>query len=218
MDDQEKFFKLYMSIVKAAKQREYDITDAFSNGQIESKIWLIRELEKVSDNLGNVWTLCGWIGTLAYLIKNTNNRLIYNNIRSFDIDDRCAGLSEILNKDMLLNNWKFKSSTIDVNSMRFTDYKFPTLKSDGSIQYIQESANTVINTSCDHMDKNIWWERVPTGTLVVLQNNNFATADDHVNTVTSIREFKNKYPMHELLFEGELECDLYTRFMLIGKK
>jgi hypothetical protein len=218
VQDQEQFFKSYMSVFNAAKKIDYDMLDAFSNGQIDSKFWLLTELDKLGLDLGNVWTLCGWIGSLAYIINNSKNNLKLNHIRSFDIDNRCASLADQLNKTALLDNWKFKASTLDVNSIRYNDYKFATSKSDGTVQYIYESANTVINTSCDHMDRNTWWERIPSGTLVVLQNNNFLEKEEHVNIVTSLGEFKNRYPMHSVLYEGELDCNLYTRYMLIGRK
>jgi hypothetical protein len=218
IEDKEQFFKLYMTTVKSANALDYSVTDAFSKGQVESKLWLIAELENLKLNLGDVWTLCGWIGSLAYIMLNSQNNLQFNNIRSFDIDKKCAGLADQLNKTALLNNWRFKASTFDVNSIRYENFKFATVKSNGDTQYLQETANTVINTSCDHMNDNTWWERVPNGTLVILQNNNFLEKEEHVNIVTSITEFKNKYPMRSVLYEGELDCNLYTRYMLIGRK
>lgn len=216
--DQEQFFKSYLSVCDASKKINYNMLDAFSKGQINSKAWLVSELSKLDIDLGNMWTLCGWVGSLAYIVNNAKTKLKFNHIRSFDIDGKCAGLADQLNKAALLDNWRFKASTLDVNSMYYVDYKFATQKSDGTVQYIQESADTVINTSCDHMDKNTWWERIPSGTLVVLQNNNFLEKTEHVNTVASLAEFKNRYPMHNILYEGELDCDLYVRYMLIGRK
>lgn len=218
VNNRESFFRSYMTLHNTAKAIDYSVVDAFSKGQIDSKLWLISELDRLGQELGNVWCLCGWIGSLSYMINNSKNDLKFNHIRSFDIDPRCAGLADKFNKDALLSNWKFKASTIDVNSLKYADYKFATLKSDGTTQYIQESANTVINTSCDHMNNNTWWERIPSGTLVVLQNNNFEEKEEHVNTVASLAEFKNRYPMHSVLYEGELDCNFYTRYMLIGVK
>ena len=218
VDDKNQFFDTYLKLCRDSGAISYDILDAFSNGQLGSKSWLIKELDSLAMPLGNVWILCGWIGSLAYLISNGSRRLNIDKLRSFDIDTRCAPLAEVLNKKEVLDNWRFKASTIDVNSMRFDNYKFATAKSDGTTQYIQESATTIINTSCDHMTHNTWWERIVPGTLVVLQNNDFIHIQDHVNTVTSLDEFKHRYPMTTILYEGELDCDLYTRYMLIGRK
>lgn len=218
IDNKEEFVKYYTNLINAATNQNFDVIDAFSKGQLDSKNWLITELAKLDIGLGNVWILCGWIGTLAYLFNNSNHNMMYNNLRSFDVDDRCAALAEIFNKPAVIDQWRFKATTLDVNTMWYKDYKFPTLKSDGTVRYIQESADTVINTSCDHMNNDTWWSRIPAGTLVVLQNNNFLEKDEHVNTVTSLEEFKNKYSLTTTLYEGELDCSLYTRYMLIGRK
>lgn len=218
IDNKEEFVKYYVTLINAAHELDFNVIDAFSKGQLDSKNWLLTELSKLNINLGNVWVLCGWIGTLAYLMAHGNYKLTYNHIRSFDIDDRCTPLAEKLNKMLLINNWQFKASTLDVNTINYTDFKFPTFKSNGTIQYIQESADTVINTSCDHMNVNTWWERIPDNKLIVLQNNNFVEKDEHVNSVSSLEEFERKYPMRTVLYKGKLDCNLYTRYMLIGKK
>jgi len=216
--NKEDFVKYYTNLINAANAIDFDIIDAFSKGQLDSKNWLLTELCRLNVNLGNVWTLCGWVGTLAYLMAHGNNRLNYNHVRSFDIDARCTPLAEVLNKSSVIDNWHFKASTLDVNTIHYTNFKFHTIKSNGAIQYVQESADTVINTSCDHMDNNTWWERIPDNMLVVLQNNNFVEKDEHVNIVQSLDEFELKYPMREVLYKGQLDCGLYTRYMLIGKK
>ena len=38
------------------------------------------------------------------------------------------------------------------------------------------------------------------------------------NCVHGIEEAKAKYPMKEVLYEGEIDTHLYNRFMLIGEK
>ena len=84
---------------------------------------------------------------------------------------------------------------------------------------LTDTADTVINTSCDHMGDNYtWWNNIPEGKLVILQNNDYAEVDDHDNIVHDIEEFAVKYPMSSLLYSGKLECSLYNRYMLIGRK
>ena len=93
------------------------------------------------------------------------------------------------------------------------------MKYDGTEQNVWESADTVINTSCDHMGSDdAWWDNIPQGKLVILQNNDWYENDQHNNSMQDIAAFKSKYPMGELLYEGELDLTLYTRFMLIGRK
>ena len=42
--------------------------DCFSQGQVQSKSWLVKELSKLDLNLGTVFLCAGWYGTLATLI------------------------------------------------------------------------------------------------------------------------------------------------------
>ena len=80
-----------------------------------------------------------------------------------------------------------------------------------------DNINCVINTSCEHMD-NTWYENLPTGTFVVLHQNDYFSNEQHVNCCKDIEDVKSKYPMTEIYYEGELDTNLYNRFMLIGIK
>lgn len=77
--------------------------------------------------------------------------------------------------------------------------------------------NTVINTSCEHMD-NTWYENLPMGTFVILHQNDYFENEQHSNCCKDLEEVKSKYPMSEIYYEGELDTNLYNRFMLIGIK
>lgn len=193
--------------------------DAWTEGQLQSKHWLLTELSKLDLDLGNIWVLCGWVGSLSLLISHHRRIQRYANIRSFDIDDRCARLADTLNRPRVLDGWKFKAATVDVNEIVYDDFVYTTKKYNGIDQQLVESCDTIINTSCDHMGQDItWWNRIPPDRLVLLQNNNWADNDQHDNSVRSINEFKDMYPMSELLYAGEIECTLYNRYMLIGRK
>ena len=193
--------------------------DAWSQGQLLSKNWLLDKLSDLDLDLGMIWTLCGWVGSLGLLMTHRRNRSNYRAIRSFDIDDRCAILADTLNRPAVRSGWRFKATTIDVNQITYDEFTYQTRKYDGSLQTVTDSADTIINTSCDHMGNNsIWWDKIPPGKLVILQNNNWHENDQHDNSVNNIDEFKSMYTMTELLYSGKLDCTLYTRFMLIGRK
>ena len=84
---------------------------------------------------------------------------------------------------------------------------------------ITDTPNTIINTSCEHIENFAeWYDLIPDGKLVVLQGNNFFEVEEHVNCSTSISQFSRSCPMKETLFEGELFLSDYTRFMKIGYK
>ena len=217
--DREQFIKPYLNLVDAAVGTSVNVFDAFSRGQLSSKLWLINKTISLELKLGRTWTLCGWIGTLGWLMLREQRNLGIDCVRSFDVDPACANLADSLNRASVKDGWAFKASTLDVNSMQYDNFDYVTLKYDGTEQNVWESADTVINTSCDHMGSDdAWWDNIPQGKLVILQNNDWYENDQHNNSMQDIAAFKSKYPMGELLYEGELDLTLYTRFMLIGRK
>lgn len=207
------WFKMYSSDIQ-----NVNVLDAFSIGQLSSKSWLIDQLEILKIPLGKVWLLGGWIGVLAYLMFERPSLQI-STIRSFDLDDYATNFAELVNHKKVKDNWAFKATTFDVNNLLYKQFTYVTYKTDKSAFMLTDTADTVINTSCDHMGDNYtWWNNIPEGKLVILQNNDYAEVDDHDNIVHDIEEFAVKYPMSSLLYSGKLECSLYNRYMLIGRK
>jgi len=142
-------------------------------------------------------------------------------VRSFDIDDRCADLADTLNRSAVKDRWMFKSFTQDVNMLDYDSFEWSVWSNiNNRMSYpITDSADTIINTSCDHMGSDrTWWDNIQQNKLIILQNNNWFENEQHNNSVNDLDEFKRMYPMKELLFAGQLDCTLYTRFMLIGRK
>jgi len=90
-------------------------------------------------------------------------------------------------------------------------------KIDLKAKFKDTKINTVINTSCEHMD-NSWYENLPDGTFVILHQNDYFENEQHSNCCKDLDEVKFKYPMSEIYYEGELDTNLYNRFMLIGVK
>lgn len=219
VDDKNNFAKTYFNIMDHPNSKWCNAIDAFTKGQISSKIWLINTLKNKELPLGKVWTLCGWVGTLSYFMLMQKNQLKIQHIRSFDIDNFCHVLADTLNRKYVIDNWAFKASTLDVNNISYDDFIFETTKYDGTIEKVQDSADTIINTSCDHMGQNNeWFEKIPKNKLIVLQNNNWYDNDQHDNSVSTLKDFKKMYPMNDIIFEGVLDCDIYDRYMIIGKK
>ena len=58
--------------------------DAFSSGQIGSKLWLCEELEKLFDTIDSIWIYGGWYAVTAFLLNSRNNIKI-EYIRSYDV-------------------------------------------------------------------------------------------------------------------------------------
>jgi hypothetical protein len=190
--------------------------DAFSRGQLRSKQWLVENLKNTHNNLGTVYLCAGWYGTLSYLLF-LNNFTIHK-IRSFDIDESCWKIAETLNKKYVMQNWKFKASTQDIHSLEYPGH-YVTKRSNGTECELFDDPDTIINTSCEHIvNFREWYDKIPTGKIVILQSNNYYDINDHVNCYDSVDNFVKDCPMSSLDFAGELDCGSYNRFMLIGKK
>jgi len=187
--------------------------DCLSSGQIDSKIWLIEELEKIDLDLGKIFLLAGWYGTLARFMFNSD--LKFEFIRSFDIDDSCHEIAETLNRPIVTDGWKFKATTYDIMNINYP-LSYETLRRNGTQCILEETPNTIINTSCEHMDYS-WYNNIPENTLVILQSNNFKIPE-HINYIKDINQMYEMYPMKLLLFSGEKELQKYNRYMLIGYK
>ena len=63
----------------------------------------------------------------------------------------------------------------------------------------------------------IRFKKLDSNPIVAIQSNNMFDIEEHVNCVHSVDHMKKKFPMSEVLYEGELQLKGYKRFMLIGK-
>lgn len=195
-------------------QTEFD-KDCFSRGQLESKLWLVKELRKVTPDIGVVFLCAGWYGTLATMLFESGIRI--NKIRSFDIDDSCRAIAETFNKPWVKQDWKFKTCTQDIHDINFLEHKYTVKRADGTECELDDVPDTVINTSCEHIeDFDAWFAKIPKGKLVCLQSNDYVAIDEHVNCVKDSLHFAEMAPLSKVLFTGELPLEKYTRYMRIG--
>jgi hypothetical protein len=150
--------------------------DAFSTGQVLSKIWLAEQLERVVDYQDvleplDVLIMGGWYGLLNFILR-TRARLRINSVRSIDIDNEACEIADLINKAWVWQNWQFKSVCEDANTFQYTAKEF----------------NLVINTSVEHIPGQQWFKNIPKGTLVAIQSNDM-THDDHCHNHTSLEHF-----------------------------
>ncbi|MDA9993284.1 hypothetical protein N9E09_01315 [bacterium] len=191
--------------------------DCFSRGQLKSKLWIVKELKKLNLDLGTVFLCAGWYATLATMLFESNIKV--DKVRSFDIDPTCWKIAEVFNKPWVVNEWQFKASTKDIFDINFASETYTTHRSDGTACEQDDIPDTIINTSCEHIENfSEWYTKIPQGKIVILQSNDYYEIEEHVNCVGSIEEFAVTAPMQNILYSGELELDKYTRFMLIGYK
>jgi hypothetical protein len=191
--------------------------DCFSRGQLQSKLWVVKELKKLNIDLGTVFLCAGWYATLATMIFENNIKV--TKIRSFDIDKTTVDIAEVFNKPWVKNDWAFKSSTQDILEIDYNRHSYNVKRSDNTVCELTDSPDTIINTSCEHIDNfEEWYNKIPVGKLIILQANDYHEVEEHVNTYNTLEEFSTSAPMTEVLYEGELELTKYTRFMKIGRK
>lgn len=183
--------------------------DAFSAGQMQSKLWLVQRLEDVLiDHLtadkSRILILAGWYGLTNLLIR-TRGAIPVDYVRSVDIDPSCKVIAEQINNLWHWRGGEFQAIVGDINEFDYTKDDF----------------NIVINTSVEHLKSDEWYYNIPKGTLVCLQGSNMED-EDHVNKVDNARELLNKYPMSELIYEGIKLFDFdgfqFHRSMIIGIK
>jgi len=176
--------------------------DAFSNGQIESKLWLCNELEKLNWHSDLTHIYGGWYGITAFLLL-TRQRFSVKKIESFDIDPHCESVADMINENWVFNDWQFKAYTADCN------------------QYIEGTPDLIINTSTEHFDSMHWFDKIPEGTRIVIQGNNMPH-EDHCIYSENIVSFIDRYPIAQSEYIGEKEFVYpdwkFTRFMMIGTK
>jgi hypothetical protein len=182
--------------------------DAMSRGQIKSKQWLIHELVVAGHTqLGKVMVCCGWLGILSRLIFD-NEHLVVRSLISIDLDLVAVGAAFNVNIDHDTRD----HDTSDEHP-RFFSYHADAYM----VSY--NGFDTIINTSCEHFaDFGLWWDKIPSGTRVILQSNNFVGPEEHVNTVNSVDELIAQAPMTSIIYQGTLPTHKYDRYMVIGVK
>jgi hypothetical protein len=175
-------------------------TDAFSAGQVESKIWAAEELERVAahTHILKISILGGWYGLLHFILK-TRSRQMIEWCRSYDLDPAACSVANVINNTWEMKEWAFRSYPQDANSIAYGD------------------TNCVINTSTEHFTSNRWFDNISDGVLCLFQGNDLKI-DDHVQRPESLEHFKTMFPLSVILFEGEKKFDTYTRYMIIGHK
>ena len=191
--------------------------DCVSRSQIRCKKWMISELEKHNLDLGTIFLCAGWYGVLGILFFESKIR--FGKIVNFDIDDSCRNISEKFNKPWVVDDWKYKHCTQNIHDINYDTHVYNVLRGNGTPCELTDSPDTIINTSCEHIENfNEWYEKIPQGKFVILQNNNYVELDEHINCVENIDELIAMTPMSQRLYHGELETPKYTRYMTFGYK
>lgn len=182
-------------------------SDAFSSGQISSKIWLAESLEQAicHYNLTNPLRICiigGWYGLINFILQ-VRSKISIIHVRSVDIDIEACKTADIINETWVAKNWQFKSLNVDANNFDYSHF------------------DCVINTVIEHMDQDTWFNNISKGTLVALQSNDMIHPD-HINNHKSLSMFDKSYPLSNTFMLKSKDIRYpdwnFKRFMKIGIK
>ena len=176
--------------------------DSLSDGQLKSKKWMIKELDKVCNFIHpvHVEIIGGWFG--YPLIEMLESFLMLDKIDFYELDENC--------KKILYQYNTFFNLDIDISI--FGDFFNRTEL---------RRRHLIINTSAEHMN-NIsimkhCYKTLPEPPLLVIQSNNYEKLNEHINCVNSEHELAEKNEIKDIMFAGSLEFSNYTRYMVIGK-
>jgi hypothetical protein len=199
------------------------ISDAFSRGQIQSKLWLTKELANIKADYNEILVMASWYGQIRSIL---DIMLTYRRMRLLDIDKTSCAISDNVFNYLELENYKVKSCCANINELicykngyelELQNYSDP----DGKTIVEKFEPDLIINTSAEHMDEG-WFNQIrfkqfENNPIVAIQSNNLFDIPEHINCVHGIDHMKKKFPMKEILFEGELQLKGYKRVMLIGR-
>ena len=182
--------------------------DAFSAGQVESKIWAAEQLELVVKELNTgplrMYVLGGWYSLLHFILSVRKN-IDIDYCRSVDLDPIVSYNANKINNAWEIKDWKFRAYPFDANNINYTN----------------EKINCIVNTSTEHFDNNNWFENIDKDTLILLQGNDLKISD-HVSRPKSLEHFISTYPVTDLKFSGTMNFQFkdmsYNRHMIIGIK
>ena len=206
------------------------LTDAFSRGQLRSKLWVSDTVNDLGIDLGDMVYVCaGWYGVLSSILFERNK---VENILSFDSDATTDNPADTLNKEKTIDGLKFKAVVKDIHELKYKTESFDVnhyqysdvteFKITKQSMPVKMNATCVINTSCEHIENfDKWWAGIPDDMLVIMQNNDFDDDEAHQHaedTVTSLEEFSNRLNLSENYYEGTLALEEYNRYMVIGRK
>jgi len=185
------------------------VLDSFTESQLESKLWLNNELNKIQNEFNNVAVIGGWYCHVLtnILIENFNAQFVCN----YDIDKDSKTLSYKFNK-----KYKDDEKYYCSNRNLFSVYQ----PIEGRQRY-QGEVDLLINTSCEHMYymKDLLKRNFTTSRpLCVLQSTDNDEYDDHINCVKDPEELADQANLIDIKYMGTKKLSNgMNRFMVIGR-
>jgi hypothetical protein len=179
------------------------VMDSLNSSQLQSKLWLIEELNWLEIKPTNVCLIAGWYAQYVVpLLLDTFPSIQL--IENFEID-----------KDIREMTYRFNKRFKDEDKYRVVirNIMFKELGR-------EHDFDLVINCACEHMFpmwkfREINEEQDP---VYVLQSSDDDTHDDHINCVQSTDELIEQARIVDVLYSGSIKLhNGTTRFMVIGQ-
>lgn len=179
------------------------VMDSLNSSQLQSKLWLIEELNCLEIKPTNVCLIAGWYAQYVVpLLLDTFPSIQL--IENFEID-----------KDIREMTYRFNKRFKDEDKYRVVikNIMFKELSK-------EQDFDLVINCACEHMFpmwkfREINEEQDP---VYVLQSSDDDTHDDHINCVQSTDELIEQARIVDVLYSGSIKLhNGTTRFMVIGQ-
>ena len=185
------------------KQRPWQfkrLTNSSTTSQLQGKLWLINELQKLDLKFTKVCLIGGWFAQFITPLLFDNFKV--NIIHNYDIDEDAQKISYKFNR-------RYKE-----------EGKYKAIRTNTLIHPLKEEYDIIINTSCEHMYPMKKFRELNPNLKAwfVLQSTNEDKFDDHINCVNNTKELAEQGELKQVLYEGQLTLDNgMTRFMVIGK-
>ena len=179
------------------------VMDSLNSSQLQSKLWLIEELNRIEIKATNVCLIAGWYA--QYVVPLLLD--IFPSIQlieNFEID-----------KDIREMTYRFNKRFKDEDKYRVT-IKNIMFKEVGR----EHDFDLVINCACEHMFpmwkfREINEEQDP---VYVLQSSDDDTHEDHINCIQSADELIEQARILDVIYSGSIKLhNGTTRFMVIGQ-
>ena len=179
------------------------VMDSLNSSQLQSKLWLIEELNCLEIKPTNVCLIAGWYAQYVVpLLLDTFPSIQL--IENFEID-----------KDIREMTYRFNKRFKDEDKYRVT-IKNIMFKELGR----EHDFDLVINCACEHMFpmwkfREINEEQDP---VYVLQSSDDDTHEDHINCIQSADELIEQARILDVIYSGSIKLhNGTTRFMVIGQ-
>ena len=179
------------------------VMDSLNSSQLQSKLWVIEELNRIEIKATNVCLIAGWYA--QYVVPLLLD--IFPSIQlieNFEID-----------KDIREMTYRFNKRFKDEDKYRVT-IKNIMFKELGR----EHDFDLVINCACEHMFpmwkfREINEEQDP---VYVLQSSDDDTHEDHINCIQSADELIEQARILDVIYSGSIKLhNGTTRFMVIGQ-